>query len=73
MLIYRLCNKIDIVVILDMAEILGKKEINGKPLYYVHYEDCKYSNEEMFFYPCVVKFLYKLLHSFQMDRPKQKM
>ena len=26
----------------DMAEILGKKEVNGKQLFYVHYEDCKY-------------------------------
>ena len=25
-----------------MAEILGKKEVNGKQLFYVHYEDCKY-------------------------------
>ena len=25
----------------DMAEILSKKEINGKNIYYIHYEDCK--------------------------------
>lgn len=24
-----------------MAEILGKKEISGKSLFYIHYEDCK--------------------------------
>ena len=32
-----------------MAEILGKKEVNGKHLYYVHYEDCKYRVDDHIF------------------------
>lgn len=27
---------------IDFAEILGKKEVNGKHVYYIHYEDCEY-------------------------------
>ena len=27
--------------IIDMAEILSKKEINGKNIYYIHFDDCK--------------------------------
>ena len=31
-----------IFVFTDMAEILSKKEISGKNIYYIHYDDCKY-------------------------------
>lgn len=28
---------------LDMAEILSKKEVGGRNIYYIHYEDCEYN------------------------------
>ncbi|KAH3856901.1 hypothetical protein DPMN_099496 [Dreissena polymorpha] len=31
----------------DWAEILGKKEVNDKPLFYVHYDDCKHLNDRL--------------------------
>lgn len=32
------------LIVSDWAEILSKKDINGKPLYYIHFDDCKYSS-----------------------------
>ena len=29
------------LIVSDWAEILSKKDINGKPLYYIHFDDCK--------------------------------
>ena len=27
----------------DIAEILSKKDIGGRAIYYIHYDDCKYN------------------------------
>lgn len=34
----------------DFSEVLGKKEVNGKHMYYIHYEDCEYIDIGTYFY-----------------------
>ena len=36
---FRMCQTFFFIE--DKAEILSKKEINGKNIYYIHYEDCE--------------------------------
>ena len=39
--LFQLLRRDNLFFIVDMAEILSKKEIDGQNIYYIHYDDCK--------------------------------